>query len=148
MKPKNEQKMIFGTLECFPSLRNLVVKAEQHTRAEKALLAELPESLQAGTRFVSCHEGELVLSAESGPKASQIRFRQHEIMAAARHLELFRFVWKLKVKVQPPRFQNRALAKKLPLSKENARLLKEEAEHTNHKPLREILEKLASHARD
>jgi hypothetical protein len=34
------------------------------------------------------------------------------------------------------------------LSKENARLLKEEAGHTKDKALREVLEKLASHVRD
>jgi hypothetical protein len=38
--------------------------------------------------------------------------------------------------------------KKEPLSKENARLLKEEAGHTKDKALREVLEKLASHVRD
>lgn len=148
MTPKNNQKMIFNTSSGPAGLRSLVARAEQHRLTEQALLAELPPSLQAGTRFVSCHEDELVLSADSGPKASQIRFRQHDIMAAARNLELFRFVWKLKVKVVPPRFQDKATAKKLPLSKENARLLKEEAGHTKDRALREILEKLASHSRD
>ena len=148
MTPKNEQKMIFNTLSGPAGVRNLVARAEQHRLAEQALLAELPPSLQSGTRFVSCHEGELVLLSDSGPKASQIRFRQHDIMAAARNLELFRFVWKLKVKVVPPRFQDKAMAKKLPLSKENAQLLKEEAGQTKDKALREILEKLASHVRD
>ncbi|MCL1477019.1 DUF721 domain-containing protein [Marinobacter sp. M3C] len=148
MTPKNEQKMTFDPLSGPAGLRKLVARAEQHRLAEQALLAELPPSLQSGTRFVSCHEGELVLAADSGPKASQIRFRQHDIMAAARNLELFRFVWKLKVKVVPPRFQDKAMAKKLPLSKENAQLLKEEAGHTKDKALREILEKLASHVRD
>ncbi|HEV8078628.1 MAG TPA: DciA family protein, partial [Marinobacter sp.] len=113
MTPKTEQKMIFDRLSGPAGVRNLVAQAEQHRLTEQSLLAELPPSLQSGTRFVSCHEGELVLSADSGPKASQIRFRQHDIMAAARNLELFRFVWKLKVKVAPPRFQNKAIAKKL-----------------------------------
>jgi hypothetical protein len=148
MTPKNEQKMTFDPLSGPAGLRKLVARAEQHQLAEQALLAQLPPSLQSGTRFVSCHEGELVLAADSGPKASQICFRQRDIMAAARTLELFRFVWKLKVKVVPPRFQNKAMAKKKPLSKENAQLLKEEAEHTQDKALRQILEKLASHARD
>jgi len=147
MTPTNEQKMTFNSFSGPAGLRKLVARAEQHRLAEKALLAELPPSLQSGTRFVSCHEGELVLAADSGPKASQIRFRQRDIMAAARNLELFRFVWKLKVKVVPPRFQDKAVAKKRPLSEANAQLLKEEAGHTKDKALRQILEKLASHVR-
>jgi len=62
--------------------------------------------------------------------------------------ELFRFVWKLKVKVQPLRFNERPVRKMTPLSNENARLLKEEAGHTKDEQLREVLEKLASHVRD
>jgi hypothetical protein len=69
-------------------------------------------------------------------------------MEAIRENELFKFVWKLKVKVQPTRFTDRPTGKITPLSNENARLLKEEAEHTKDKQLREVLEKLASHVRD
>ena len=69
-------------------------------------------------------------------------------MEELRKQELFRFVWKLKVKVAPPRFSERPKAKMTPLSNENARLLKEEAGHTKDKQLREVLEKLASHVRD
>ena len=69
-------------------------------------------------------------------------------MEKVRENELFRFVWKLKVKVAPPRFREKLVFKKEPLSKENARLLKEEAGHTKDKALREVLEKLASHVRD
>ena len=69
-------------------------------------------------------------------------------MEELRKQELFRFVWKLKVKVAPPRFSERPKVKITPLSNENARLLKEEAGHTKDKQLREVLEKLASHVRD
>lgn len=148
MKPKNEQKITLGKLGGAPVLKELVAKAERHQQAEAQVLASLPPALAEGTRFVSCHEGEIVLSAESAGKASQIRFRQHEIMAKLRENELFRFVWKLKIKVVPPRFREQAQFKKMPLSKENARLLEEEAGHTKDKKLREVLEKLASHVRD
>ena len=148
MKRKSEQKMTFDKLGRTPALKDLVAKAELHRQAEGEVLAALPSELFNGTRFVSCKDGELVLTTETAGKASQIRFRQHEIMEKLRENELFRFVWKLKVKVAPPRFREKPVFKKEPLSKENARLLKEEAGHTKDKALREVLEKLASHVRD
>ncbi len=148
MKRKSDQKTTFDKLGKNPALKDLVARAELHRQAEMEVLAALPEELLEGTRFVSCKDGELVLTAETAGKASQIRFRQHEIMGKLRENELFRFVWKLKVKVAPARFRDRPVFKKEPLSKENARLLKEEAGHTKDKALREVLEKLASHVRD
>jgi len=140
--------MTFDKLGKTPVLKDLVAKAELHRQAEQQVLAAVPSELVTGTRFVSCKDGELILSTETAGKASQIRFRQHEIMEKLRENELFRFVWKLKVKVAPPRFREKPAFKKEPLSKENARLLKEEAGHTKDKALREVLEKLASHVRD
>ncbi|WP_349677084.1 DciA family protein, partial [Marinobacter sp. UBA2498] len=125
MKRKSEQKMTFDKLGRTPVLKDLVAKAELHRQAEGEVLAALPSELFNGTRFVSCKDGELVLTTETAGKASQIRFRQHEIMEKLRENELFRFVWKLKVKVAPPRFREKLVFKKEPLSKENARLLKE-----------------------
>ncbi|WP_417502565.1 DciA family protein [Marinobacter sp.] len=148
MKRKSDQKLTFDNLGKTPGLRELVAKAHTHSKAEEEVIASLPPALMEGTRFVCCLEGELTLSAENASKASQLRFRQHEIMEKLRENELFRFVWKLKVKVVPPRFSDKPPAKKLALSKENARLLKEEAGHTKDKKLREVLEKLASHVRD
>ncbi|MEC7375971.1 MAG: DciA family protein, partial [Pseudomonadota bacterium] len=84
MKRKSEQKMTFDKLGRTPVLRDLVARAELHRQAEAQVLAALPVELAGGVRFVSCTDGELVLSAESGGKASQIRFRQHEILEAVR----------------------------------------------------------------
>lgn len=148
MKRKNEQKITFENLGKTPVLRELFAKAHTHRDAEDHVLTSLPPALVPGTRFVCCVEGALTLSANNAGTASQIRFRQHEIMEKLRENELFRFVWKLKVKVAPPRFHEKPPAKKMPLSKENAQLLKEEAGHTKDKKLREVLEKLASHVRD
>src|SRR5699024_2692145 len=138
--------LIFDSARGVPALKDLIAKAELHKRIEDQVLSTLTPDLSTGTRFVSYKEGELILSADNSGKASQLRFRQHEIMEKLREHEPFRFVWKLKVKVQPPRFQEKPQFKKVSLSKENARLLKEEAGHTKDKKLREVLEKLASHA--
>ncbi|KAA1173358.1 DUF721 domain-containing protein [Marinobacter salinexigens] len=148
MLRKSDQKMTFDNLKGTRALNELVAKAELHRRAEDLLLEVIPDNLRGGTRFVSFKEGELVLSAENAGKASQIRFRQHEIMQRVREIEAFQYVWKLRVKVAPPRYREKTPVRREPLSKENARLLKEEAGHTKDAKLREVLEKLASHVRD
>ena len=148
MKKQSDLKLTPDTFRRAPVLRELMHKAELHQQAEEVVLSALPDHLARGARFVTCQDGELVLSAETAGAASQIRFRQHEIMECLRTHEMFRFVWKLKVKVAPPRFRDKPKVEKAPLSNENARLLKEEAGHTKDKQLREVLEKLASHVRD
>lgn len=129
-------------------LRELVARATVHQKAEQRVLKSLPEALAKGVRFVSYRDGELVLQTDSATRASQLRFRQQEIMADLRREEAFEFVWKLKVKVRPERYSLKKPPSPMTLSKENARLLEEEAGHTKDKALREVLEKLASHARD
>jgi len=148
MKKKSDLQLTPDSFSRASTLRQLMAKASMHAEAEQQIIATLPDSLAQGSRFVSCQEGELVISTDTAAKASQIRFRQSDIMAAAREYELFQFVWKLKVKVQPARYNERPVRKITPLSNENAQLLKEEAGHTKDQQLREILEKLASHVRD
>src|SRR5690606_41888204 len=126
----------------------LMAKSGLHIPAEQTVPSAMPDELLKGTRFVSCQDGELVLSTDTASKATRLRFRQHEIMEALRENELFCFVWKMRIKVAPARFQPRKKAEKAPLSKENARLLSEEAGHTKDKALREVLEKLASHVQE
>lgn len=130
-----------------PTLRQLLARAEIHQDAERQVLKCLPDNLQKGVRFISVNDGDLTISAESSSTASQLRLRQHEVMERLRENDLFRFVWRLRVKVSPPRFAERTPAVSIPLSNENARLLKEEAGHTKDKNLREVLEKLAGHVR-
>jgi hypothetical protein len=131
-----------------PALRALLAKAEAHRQAEQRVLEALPSELADGSRFISIRNGDMVISTESSSIASQLRFRQHEIMAKLRQEPMFEFVWRMKVKVVPARYRNRFQPLKRPLSSKNARLLREEAGHTKDKHLREVLEKLASHVRD
>ncbi|WP_323752619.1 DUF721 domain-containing protein [Marinobacter sp.] len=150
MSKKNDQKMIFSAVSSTSgaTLKQLVAKAGMHIEAEQVVLSAIPSELTEGTRFVACQDGELVLSTDTASKATRLRFRQYEIMESLRENELFRFVWKVRVKVAPARYKARKKVEKIPLSKENARLLSEEAGHTKDKALREVLEKLASHVRD
>ncbi|MDX1456985.1 MAG: DciA family protein [Marinobacter sp.] len=129
------------------TLNNLLAKAQLHARAERVVLSAVPDTLRQRVRFVSFHDGELTLSAENATTASQLRYRQHEVLETIRKKEEFQYAWKLNVKVRPARHERRRTRSMEPLSNENARLLKEEAGHTKDKKLREVLEKLASHAR-
>lgn len=148
MKKKSQLKLTPDSFSRASTLRELMEKADQHSQTEQKVIEILPGDLAQGSRFVSCREGELVIATDTSAKASRIRFQQQEIMAAIREYELFRFVWKLKVKVLPAGTRTRSEPKITPLSNENARLLKEEAGHTKDRYLREVLEKLASHVRD
>ena len=136
MKKKSDLELTPDSFSRNSSLRELMAKAAMHKEAEALVIAALPASLASGSRFVCVNDGEVTISADTSAKASQIRFRQHEIMEKLRENKLFEFVWKLKVKVAPPRFREQASSTITPLSNENARLLKE------------VLEKLASHVRD
>ncbi len=94
MNRKSDQKMIFNTTSPNSSstLKELMAKAGLHIQAEQTVLAAIPEELVKGTCFVSCQNGELVLSTDTASKATRLRFRQHEIMEALRENDLFRFV--------------------------------------------------------
>lgn len=129
-------------------LQELLAKANRHALAEKHILACIPESLASGCRFVSYFDGDLTLAATSSVIASQIRMRQSEILQSMRQSGEFEFAWRLKVKVVPPRFRQQSIARKEPLTKENARLLREEAGHTKDKGLSQVLEKLSRHVKD
>ncbi|HEY9120626.1 MAG TPA: DciA family protein [Marinobacter sp.] len=147
MKKKSDLKLTPESVHRAPVLQDLLARAQHHQQAEAVVLAAIPESLRDGVRFVCCQEGELTVSAESAVIASQLRYRQHEVMEAVRQNDLFRYIWKLRVKVAPARYNAAPKTRSRVLSNENARLLKEEAGHTKDKNLREVLEKLASHVR-
>lgn len=146
MKLKPSLELTPAALAQSNQLRDLLAKARLHQQAEKYVLDAAPDNFKSGLRFVSYHEGELVLTTSTAIQASQLRFRQQELMARLREHEMFQYVWKVRIKVSPARHSTRKPAAPMVLSKENARLLKEEAGHTKDQALREVLEKLASHA--
>lgn len=146
MKMKPSLELTPAAITHSNQLRDLLAKARLHQQAERLVLDAAPDNLRAGLRFVSFQDGELALMTSTSIQASQLRFRQQEIMARLREQEMFQYVWKVRIKVAPARHSTRRTAAPMVLSKENARLLKEEAGHTKDQALREVLEKLASHA--
>lgn len=146
MKAKPSLDLSPGNPERTRSLQDLLAKAQLHARVEALVLAAIPENLRGNLRFISFREGEVVLMVHSAIQASQIRFRQREILFGLRQTGEFPSADKLRVKVSPERHVIRRERPLLAISKENARLLEEEAGHTKDKALREVLEKLARHA--
>src|SRR5690554_4273021 len=106
MNAKDDQKMSFRTNRAPASastLKELMARADLHVQAEQLVFQAIPAELSAGTRFVSCQDCELVLATDNASKATRLRFRQHGIMEALSENELFRFVWKVRIKVVPGR---------------------------------------------
>lgn len=129
-------------------LRKIMEVAEAHAQVEAEIMAFLPPHLQRHCRFISFTDGTLSLATESSIMATQLRFAQGEVLAQLRTLEPFRFAWRLRVKVVPARQRRKQRPKRMHLSNENARLLKEEAGHTKDKGLQAVLNKLARHGSD
>lgn len=126
-------------------LYGLLTRAAEHETLEEAVLARLPAALAGRCRFVSYHDGDLTLSVTSSVQATQVRFHQKSILTGLREDERFRFAWRLQVKVIPNARRQRPPRPKMKLSHENARLLEEEAGHTEDENLKQILQRLARH---
>lgn len=137
-----------GNLPPGSPLRYLVETAEAHQRLERMVLDCLPDNLRAHCRFAAFEDGSLCLLVDSSVQATRLRFAQGEILRQLREKEPFRFAWRLKVKVSPRRRRHSLPRRRLQLSKENARLLKEEAGHTKDQGLRAVLDRLARHGSD
>ena len=141
-------KFIPGDLEPGSPLKFLVETAEAHRQLERVVLDCLPDQLRKHCRFATFENGSLCLMVDSNVQATQLRFAQGEILSQLRTRDPFRFAWRLKVKVSPRQRLKPRPRQRLQLSKENARLLKEEAGHTKDQGLRAILDRLARHGSD
>lgn len=130
------------------TLERLLEAAEHHQTLEERVLPAIPPELSDGCRFVAYREGDLTLCAPRSVQASQLRLRQREIIQVLRQDPDFCHLWRLKVRVTPEGKAPSRLSPAPPLSTENARLLREEAGHTKDENLRQVLERLARHARD
>ncbi|MFE8072762.1 DciA family protein [Marinobacteraceae bacterium S3BR75-40.1] len=129
-------------------LKTLLSVAEKHAVLETIVLQAVPETIRPHCRFGGFHDGELTLFVYGSTTASLLRFRQQEILAALRDSsDEFSYAWRLNVKVRPQSTPRRASRPDRSLSKENARLLEEEAGHTKDRGLKQVLEKLAQHVR-
>lgn len=127
-------------------LETLLNRADQHQWLESIVMRSLPPALAQCCRFAGCRNGEMTLLVPDSTRASQVRFQQRAMLRALREDERFSQVWRIRIKVQPwfaP--APRRAAPPPRLSAENARLLQEEAGHTEDRELKDILLRLSSH---
>lgn len=139
------QKVTLDNLRRDSRLKELLTDAAAHAAEESSVQALLPAAVAGRCRFVSYQDGDLTLSVTSSVQAAQIRFHQNEILASLRQDERFRFAWRLKVKVIPDVRRRKPPKPRMKLSNENARLLEEEAGHTEDEGLKQVLRRLARH---
>jgi len=126
-------------------LRALLDKAEQHRSLESAIHALLPEKLASKCRLGGIRNGELTLLVHSSALASQVRFQQRTLLPQLRKDDRLAGIWRIRVRVSPAPHQPEPYRPLRSLSTENARLLEEEAGHTEDEALKEVLLKLAKH---
>lgn len=126
-------------------LRGLLERAEQHRSLEDSVQALLPEKLTGKCRLGGIQNGELTLIVPDATLASQLRFQQRALLPALRQEPLLGKLWRIRVRVSPPVFRPATPVPERHLSNENARLLEQEAGHTNDQSLKKVLLKLAAH---
>lgn len=129
-------------------LETLLNRADQHQWLESLVMRALPPALAESCRFAGCKNGEMTILVPDSTRATQVRFQQRAMLRALREDERFSQVWRIRIRVQP--WFSPAPRRSTPpprLSEDNARLLREEAEHTEDEALRDVLLRLSSHAR-
>lgn len=129
-------------------LESLLNRADQHQWLESIVMRSLPPALAGCCRFAGCRNGEMTILVPDSTRASQVRFQQRAMLRTLREDERFAQVWRIRIRVQPwfsP--VQRPPAPPPRLSAENARLLRDEASHTEDPELKDILLRLSSHTR-
>ncbi|MCP5160960.1 MAG: DUF721 domain-containing protein [Hahellaceae bacterium] len=127
-------------------LNRLFRQAQAVIRLESNLNELLPDTLKFKFKIANIQSGTLVLITSSAVLATRFKFIQSEILASLAHTPSLQRITKINVKIRPNRYKTVRERKELHLSEENARLLVEEAGHTEDVHLRAVLLKLAERA--
>ena len=123
-------------------------QAEGLERLQRVVGPLIPAELRDHVTLAGVRDGCLLLITDSGVWASRLRQLQHSLLGqlASRLPELK--VQSVGIKVRPRAGQRKNTRKALRISKENARLLEEEAGQTKDEGLKRVLQSLASRTRD
>jgi hypothetical protein len=133
------------------NLQSLIKQASERKSLEDILNETLPAAFKGKFMLNSFSQGVLILTCPSAALMTKFRFSQDQFLAmlnAKIHPEK---VTQIKVKVRPHHMQPQKSAKNTTqaqnrLSKKNAQILLEEAEHTDDLKLKEVLLQLAKHS--
>lgn len=103
----------------------------------------LPKAMQGRFQVNSLQHRLLTITCSSATFATRFRLIQPQVMKDLQQQHQLQFD-KVLIKIRPAKFEAKRPGIERKLSKENARLLATEAEHTIDSKLKEILSKLAS----
>lgn len=132
------------------NLQSLIKQAANRKSLEELFNETLPAAFKGKFQINSFNQGKLVLTCSSAALMTKFRFSQDQVISmlnAKIHPEKIAHI---NIKVRPRSSYSKENAKKpvdpqQHLSKKNAQILLEEAEHTDDIKLKEILRQLARH---
>jgi hypothetical protein len=127
-------------------LRQLIAKAEQLSTFDEHFEHALPKPLRGHFKVNGLNNNQLTITATSASLATRCRMSQQQILATLnRQLDLK--LSQIKIKIRPKSLTHPSPQTFRTLSTENAQILITEAEQTKDEKLKEMLMRLASHAR-
>jgi len=137
-------------------LRKLIQQAKEHSNVSDQFNSALPKMFQGQFQINSFEGHALILTCHSASLMTRFRLSQNDIIQQFNNIIRPNYVTDIKIKIRPKNYSQTASASKqnteLPeitqrnISKKNAQILNEEAEHTDDIKLREILLRLAKHS--
>ncbi|MFV1871763.1 MAG: DciA family protein [Oleiphilus sp.] len=132
------------------SIANLIKLANSRVSLDDKLNQCLPDIYKHHFRVNSLSEGTLTLTCDSAKLMTRFRITQQDTISRLNKLISPQNIDTIKIKVRPASGFNTQKAHSETLtrniSKKNAQILLEEAEHTNDQSLKNILTNLAKHA--
>jgi hypothetical protein len=156
-QPKNQalaplislQKLSQGSFE----LSKLMTLASTRLSIDDILNQCLPDFFKGQFKINSFEHNTLILTCNSAKLMTRFRFIEDELMLSLNEKIAPQRVHQIKIKIRPDMMSKSLSTTSIPeagyrsLSKKNAQILLEEAEHTEDKKLKEILISLSKHAK-
>lgn len=127
-------------------LSSLIAKAEQLDTFDARFEHALPKPLRGHFNVNSIDSTHLTITTTSAALATRCRMSQQQILATLNR-QLGLELRQIKIKIRPKPVASMQAQNLRTLSTENAQILKAEAEQTKDEKLKDVLNRLASHAR-
>lgn len=132
------------------TIRSLIKQAETRTSFEEVLDDVLPPVFKGKFQILSTEGGTLTLSCPSASLMTKFRFSLNTILNDLNTRISPRRISNIRIKIRPSTLgqnqKKKPKTKKHTISKKNAQILKEEAEHTDDEKLKDVLLRLAEHS--
>jgi len=128
-------------------LRQLIAQSEQLAALQKQVYRFIPAELHPQVLVAGIKEHCLLLITHSGAWAAKLRQLQGGMLRNIQQQLPELQVRGIQIKVRPQSRPRKPVRQANRLSQDNAELLLQEAEHTEHEGLKRVLRRLASHTR-